>query len=140
MTEVLFYRLSTRSINERCLFVCKLTEKAYRLGRKILIRTESGQQSRYLDNQLWIFRQQSFIPHTLASNAQQAQAVPVLLSETGVFAGFEDVLINLHGHLPESIERFQRIVELVDDDERVRQQQRQKYRQYTAMGYRPEMR
>lgn len=140
MTEVIFYRLSSHSENERCLFVCKLTEKVYRLGRKILIRTESEQQSRFLDNQLWTFRQQSFIPHTLASNVPQAQTVPVLLSETEIFSGFEDVLINLHGSMPESVERFRRVVELVDDDETIRQQQRQKYRQYTAMGYPPEMR
>lgn len=140
MTEIIFYQLSNNYAGNRCLFACKLTEKAYRLGHKVFIRTESEQQGYFLDNQLWTFRQQSFIPHTLVSNPQQTGVVPVLLGATEAPLHFDDVLINLHSDLPQPVEQFQQVIELVNADEAVKRQLRQKYRQYTLKGYQPEIR
>ena len=65
MPEASFYILPSRSLSERYLFACKLIEKAYRSGQFCYVYTDSDRQSEQLDNQLWTFRENSFIPHQI---------------------------------------------------------------------------
>ena len=65
MPEASFYILPSQSLSDRFLFACKLIEKAYRCGQYCYVVTDSLQQSQQLDNLLWTFRKNSFIPHQI---------------------------------------------------------------------------
>ncbi len=135
MTETSFYVLSTSQPRERYIVACKVAEKAYKLGERIFILTSSAEEAQAVDNLLWSFRQGSFIPHEILDNTahQTTQALPnmVLIGISSVTTD-ATVLINLRAELPDNIERFQRIAEIIDQDAQVKQAGRQRYKAYQS--------
>ena len=134
MTQVDFYVLPGDSIENRLHFACRLTDKAYRLGHRVFIHTESAQQTRLLDDLLWTFQQNSFIPHSVYQDAAEAPA-PVLLAHDAEPDASSQVLINLAAEVPLFFSRFERVAELVDADAKVRRSGRSRYSFYKERGY-----
>ena len=117
MARVDFYLLPDRAPNSRPLLACRLTEKAFSLGHRVYIHVESTQQAQYLDDLLWTFRQGSFIPHSVCP-APDGDDMPVLIGWRDEPEGAREVLVNLTHEAPAFFERFDRVAELVDQDER----------------------
>ena len=134
MTEVDFYILNGDSAHQRMQFACRLTDKAYKLGHKVYIHTESAQQSRELDDMLWTFQQNSFVPHG-HHEPDQAAPPPVQLGHDSEPDASHQVLINLAPEVPLFFSRFERVAELVNKDNTVRQQGRNRYSFYKQRGY-----
>lgn len=135
MIQVDFYLLPTDNPKSRQLLACRLTEKAYRLGYKVLICTESEDQDRTLDDLLWSFRAGSFVPHSLCTGPEVDRTAPVLIGHSEETENKCDVLINLSSTIPGNCSQFDRIVELIDQDDKIRQAGRHRYRFYQKQGY-----
>jgi DNA polymerase-3 subunit chi len=116
------------------LLACRLAEKAYRLGHRVCVQTESAIQTRIMDDLLWTFRPGSFVPHAIDSGSANPTP-PVVLGHDSLPQCGHDVLINLSPEVLADYERFERIIELVDDDEAVRQAGRRRYRYYQDNGH-----
>jgi DNA polymerase-3 subunit chi len=134
MTEVDFYILNGEEARQRMQFACRLTDKAYRLGHKVYIHTESAQQSQELDDLLWIFQQNSFIPHG-QHESDNTSPPPVQLGHDAEPDASHQVLINLAPEVPLFFSRFERVAELVTKESTVRQQGRNRYSFYKQRGY-----
>jgi len=134
MTQVDFYIVPGDSPENRLRFACRLTDKAYRLGNRVFIHTESAQQTRLLDDLLWTFQQNSFIPHSLYQDATEAPA-PVLLAHDAEPDASSQVLINLAAEVPLFFSRFERVAELVNEDAETRRAGRSRYSFYKERGY-----
>jgi len=135
MTEAVFYILNTSQPRERSVVACKITEKAYKLGKCVFILTSSTEESQALDNLLWSFKQGSFIPHEIVDGSRQqtTEALPnTVLIGTNTLTTSATVLINLTTELPDSIESFERIVEIIDQDVQIKQAGRQHYKAYQS--------
>lgn len=112
-----------------------------------LIRKIQGRQMRaqvlgsptllaQLDQSLWTFSALDFLPHCLASDTGLVRdASCCLLTSAPDLDWSAAVLINLGDKIPDEIERFDRVVEVVSSDELQRAQARQRWRQYTAAGH-----
>lgn len=135
MTRVDFYVLATSNPHERRVLACKLTEKAWRQGMKVYLHTGSESESETLDKLLWTFRQGSFIPHqqTKATPAER-EDIDVLIGSGEAPPGFRDLVINLSLEFPPQIEQFQRVAELVDQEETIRAEGRRRYAAYKQKG------
>ena len=137
MPRIDFYVLPDASPQGRHLLACRLTEKALAQGLDVYVHTESREQARVLDDLLWTYKDVGFIPHALDDDPQ-AGAVPVVLGHgAGSHPGQAGVLINLNTAVPDFFERFERITELVDQSEAVKQGARQRFRFYKERGYIP---
>lgn len=134
MTRVDFYLLAGADAAERARFACRLADKAYRLGHRVFIHTASAEQTRELDDLLWTFAQNSFVPHAPCHNGDDP-APPVLLGHDAEPPAASDVLINLAADVPLFFSRFERVAELVDDEPAVREQARTRYSFYKERGY-----
>lgn len=134
MTEVDFYILSDDDAQQRIHFACRLTDKAYRLGHHVYLHTESAQQTRELDELLWTFQQNSFIPHAVYQPGSDDQA-PVHLGHDCEPDAGHAVLINLADEVPLFFSRFERVAELVNSDDTIRRQGRHRYSFYKERGY-----
>ncbi|MGD8616362.1 MAG: DNA polymerase III subunit chi [Gammaproteobacteria bacterium] len=134
MTQVDFYVLSGDSPENRLRFACRLTDKAYRLGHRVFIHTESAKQTRALDDLLWTFQQSSFIPHGSDPGAGPVTP-PVLLGHDVEPDAGNQVLINLAAEVPLFFSRFERVAELVDDNAEIRRAGRTRYSFYRERGY-----
>ncbi|MEE9425733.1 MAG: DNA polymerase III subunit chi [Methylococcales bacterium] len=138
MTESVFYILNSSQPRERYIVACKITEKAYKLGKRVFILTSTAEESQALDNLLWSFKQGSFIPHEIVDSTQQqtTEALPnsVLIgASTSVTSA--TVLINLSTELPDNMDRFERIVEIIDQDVQIKQAGRQRYKAYQSKNF-----
>ena len=134
MTQIDFYVLSEGTRGNRYTLACRLSEKIYHQGRRILIHTGSDEETRHLDRLLWTFRQGSFIPHGIA-NSCDAAATPVLITHQAEAGDEKDVLINLNREVPNFFSRFERVAEIIDQEPPVVTAGRERFRFYRDRGY-----
>jgi len=137
VTQVNFYTLPGSELQARLLFVCRLAEKAYSLGHRIHVQTDSEQQSKVLDDLLWQYSATSFIPHGISTNGAEHEE-PVSLGSDLVGAQHAGVLINLSEQPCQAENQFTRINEIVSADENSLEQGRIRYRFYKEKAYRIE--
>lgn len=133
MTQVDFYILKSAPSNGLEQLTCKLVDKAYQRGHRIYVHTTNPQQSQQIDDLLWSFRADSFIPHCQLTN--EAEQTQVLIGHDAEPPLECDVLINLANEVPLFFSRFPRVAELVGSDEEQKQQARKRFRFYRDRGY-----
>jgi len=138
MPEASFYILSSRSLPERYLFACKLIEKAYRSGQFCYVYTDSFQQCQQLDDQLWTFRKNSFIPHQIydgGDNQIPDHEQTVLIGTQTAPEKWQKLIFNLSSKYPDNLTKTERILEILDENEDLKQAGRQRFRQYNKDGF-----
>lgn len=134
MTRVDFYILEDGAADDRFRLACRIAEKAWQSGRRVLIHTASADDARHVDGLLWTFRDRSFVPHGLLGEADPA--VTGVLIGHGPEAGDEhDILINLSDGIPPFFSGFERVIEPVEPNEDARASSRERYRFYRDRGY-----
>jgi len=133
MTQVDFYILKNQLDQGMELLTCKLAEKAYLKGHYVYIHTANSAQSQQLDDLLWTFRENSFVPHCQLLNDED-QAKVMIGHDREPPLEF-DVLINLVEQVPLFFSRFLRVAEIVGSDEQQKQQARTRFRFYRDRGY-----
>ncbi|NNF96591.1 MAG: DNA polymerase III subunit chi [Halobacteria archaeon] len=134
MTRIDFYIVDSDKKLSRALLACRLAEKAYSLQNQIYIYTADELQANELDELLWIYRAGSFVPHQQL-RAVDDQDCPVLIGHADAPEGLNQVLINLDMAVPLFFSRFERVVEIVNQDETQRQQARERFKFYRDRGY-----
>ena len=134
MAEVSFYILPSESLQERYQFACKLIEKAYRSGYFCYVLTDSTEQSQIIDDLLWTFRAGSFIPHQLYTGTLPEIEKVILIGSLAAPEHWQKTLFNLSSHCPEEFDKFDRILELLDNSETTKIAGRDRYRQYQQSG------
>jgi len=112
---------------------CRIAEKAWLGGDRVLVHTTSEQEAARVDEALWTFRQESFVPHARYPCAD-ADLPPVLVGSGEPPPEAWEVLVNLSDAVPAFYEHFKRIAELVAEDPDAREQGRARYRLYRERG------
>ena len=134
MSKIDFYLLDSADLAGAMRYTCRLTSKGYRLGKRVFIRVEDTQQAQQLDELLWTFSDQSFIPHVVQDDLPGGDTPdtrePVLIGIMEPRAGQMDLLINLAATLPENYAGYEMVKEVVRKDENCLAAARQRWRQY----------
>ena len=134
MTRIDFYILKDNSLQAQNLLTCRLSEKAYKQGCQVFINTNTGEQLKQLDDMLWTFTANSFLPHgCYGENTDSTH--PVLLGHAIEPEGPSDVLVNLAEDIPAFFSRYNRVTELVSGDDEQRDAARTRYKFYKDRGY-----
>lgn len=129
MTRIDFYQIDNDEAP--LLFTCRLIDKVWHRGHRIFVYTASAEQAGEMDDLLWTFRPERFIPHAIAD---KGVAAPVQIGHRGE-PDHQDVLVNLSTQVPEFFSRFDRVAEVVPLDENSRDAARKNYRFYKDRGY-----
>ena len=124
--------VAARAREAPLVFTCRLIEKAWRQGHEVYVHTGSDRMSQDLDELLWSFREDRFIPHALRASDDTA---PILIGHDQEPGEHQDVLVNLSGKVPEFFSRFDRVAEIVPLAEEKRLAARENYRFYQKRGY-----
>ena len=135
MTRIDFYVLNDARANARLEFVCRLTEKIYSRGHRILLHTSDVKQAGIIDDLLWTWRQNSFIPHEIQDSDSTPDCPIVISHQQDLSTELHDVMINMASDVPLFFSQFERVTEIVDQNEQTRQSARQRYRFYQDRGY-----
>lgn len=130
MTRIDFYQISNSRYSTDGL-VCKLCHKAYHGGQKTLLLTRDQQHSERLDRLLWTSDEESFLPHD--RQEQEGFITPILVTHHADPRGERDLLINLSEEIPLYFAQFERVIELVTDDNK--NLARSHYSYYKDRGY-----
>ena len=134
MTSIDFYILGQTTQQARFDFVCRLVEKVYGEGRNVYIHTANEEDARFMDDLMWQYKAESFLPHNLIGDDQQPQAqIQIGFGEHPLH--HHDVLVNLTDPIPTFFSRFERVLEVVIQDEAILEQTRQHYKFYRDRGY-----
>ncbi len=161
MTRIDFYSLVSGSRHDIVATTCLLIEKACSRGQRVHTHTDDPALAKSIDQHLWNFRADSFIPHiVLEQVGEQAvqqdvmHATPthdlaltpsslnllppnmqVTIGTDVTPQACDGVLINLAQTVPTFFSRFKRTLEIVDDSDTARAQSRDRYRFYQKRGY-----
>lgn len=132
MTAIDFYILPEASPLSRLQFVCRLIEKIYQQKHRIYIHAENKMQAHQLDELLWTYRDDSFLPHNLYGEGPEP-APPIQIGFEVTPEKQRDVLINLTAQVPVFHAQFQRVLEIVAQD--AQEAARERYRFYRAQQF-----
>jgi DNA polymerase-3 subunit chi len=93
MTEVLFYHLERRSLDD---VLPELVVRSLAKPWRVLIKCESADRAASIDNLLWTYDEQSFLPHAQLGDGDAARQ-PVLITVEDTNANEPDVLFLVGG-------------------------------------------
>jgi DNA polymerase-3 subunit chi len=130
MTRIDFYQLTAlQHTHDR--LVCQLCQKAWEKNQYTLLLTQNEQQTAHLDRQLWVFDDDSFVPHDSQESVEFKS--PILIQSEAHPKGDRQLLINLRDTIPAYFAQFERVIELVTEQNK--QQAREHYSFYKERGY-----
>lgn len=128
-----FYLLESDQTQARWLIACRLLEKAYARGHRVFVLCSNQKEAELIDELLWTFKEDSFIPHNLQGEGPEPPP-PVQIGYGGEPRGFNDILLNLSDKIPPFYTKFKRVMELVSNVESEKELSRAHYREYRAQG------
>lgn len=126
-----FYLLNSSEPQALYLVVCRLLEKAYQRGHRVFVYCESQKNAEYLDELLWTYKDDSFIPHNLQGEGPEPPP-PVQIGYGAEPRGFNDILLNMALSVPPFFSRFRRIMEVVAANDASKEISRTHYREYRS--------
>ena len=136
MTSIDFYISDASDTTIRHSLACRLSEKACHSQLATYIHTQTEQHSDEIDKLLWSFSKHSFIPHQRYSEDKIDDIIlPVLIGNDIEPETNLDLLINLDNKIPAFFSRFNRVIEIVTNDEEQRKLSRKHYTFYKDRGY-----
>jgi DNA polymerase-3 subunit chi len=126
---------------DRLRMACQVVARHYAKGRQLLVYSSDTRVLGRFDRMLWSFDPASFVPH-VGMNDELAAQTPVLLASQAIESwpgpsgpALSAVwLLNLDPNGPPNPEKFERILEIVSNEESDRQAARQRWIHYKAAG------
>ncbi len=133
MPKIDFYLIPEPNDKERLAFACRLIEKIYKQQRRIYIHVENQVTAHYIDELLWTYREDSFLPHNLYGEGPDP-APPIQIGYDSLPTKHRDILINLSATVPEFYNQFSRILELISSDPAATELGRERYKFYRTQS------
>lgn len=134
MPKIDFYILSTGHAKMHLQLACRLIEKAYKNQHRVYVHTENQMDAHELDEMLWTYREDSFIPHNLYGEGPEP-APPIQIGFDLKPEKHRDILINLSVQIPSFFQQFNRILEVVPNETDLQASARERFRQYRSKGF-----
>ncbi|BFM15338.1 DNA polymerase III subunit chi [Maricurvus nonylphenolicus] len=133
MTRIDFYILPDAEEAARLHFACRLIDKARQHGLRVYVAVRDKDQAQEIDQLLWTFRPESFIPHAI--QAEDLGGDNVLIGWGEQCDDHHGFLINLSDQVPGYFSRFERLAEIVCQAPDVLKSTREHYGFYRDRGY-----
>ena len=130
MTEITFYTFADNPLD----VARRVATKALGQGRQVMIYAPDAAVADAIDRLLWTTPALGFVPHCRDRDAL-ANETPILIGADADALRQANVMINLHHEQPPAFARFERLIEIVGQDESGREQGRARYRFYQTRGY-----
>ncbi len=93
--------------------VCEITEKLYLKGRRVIIYVKDEGEAEQLDRMLWVWKQESFVPHALSSGEETTEEAVIISTQASTPTEFDTLI--LYDALPiENIQTFRQIIDFAE--------------------------
>jgi DNA polymerase-3 subunit chi len=127
-----FYKLRGQNSTRINRFCCQLAHKVYKMGNQVFVRTKNPAESRLMDELMWTYSDDSFLPHAIRDDG--ADDTPVIIGHD-IMQSKAFLLINLSDDLPEQIDNFERVAEIVNEAPQTLQSGRKRYSAYKQADF-----
>ncbi len=128
-----FYLITKPRFREEPLrLVCELARKAYDANLWTLVMARDAAQAEALDDLLWSFDDDAYIPHQVAGSDDEDELTPVLIATPDRDIPLRALVINLRDAPLEG--SFERVLEVVPADDSARGPLRERWKHYQARG------
>ena len=125
MTQIVFYSTAPLQV-EKTLFA--LLEKSLEKGNKSLLLFRDKEKCLSINEQLWTYKQNSFLPHISEDDQIYDDIdVPVYLSTKNENPFKAELLFSIDGYLPDNIQHFERVIIIIDVNDEILNE---KYKNY----------
>jgi DNA polymerase-3 subunit chi len=147
-TQVMFYLLpetaaahttentaidSPENDNAHLLQACLQAANFYRQNQRVYIHTDDQQSAHAIDELLWAFEPDSFVPHNLVGEGpKQGAAVEIGFQQPNTR---RPILINLASQVPHFSGQYSHIIDFVPAAEQLKQQARERFKHYRQLGF-----
>lgn len=140
-TQVMFYLLPDEDKTDASeitasmshYHACLQASYFYRQNQRVFIYTQDQHSAEQVDEMLWAFDSDSFVPHNLSGEGPK-QGAAVEISHQAP-RGRRPVLINLTNTVPSFANQFQLIVDFVPSDEKLKQLARERFKACRQLGF-----
>ncbi|MFN9210825.1 MAG: DNA polymerase III subunit chi [Betaproteobacteria bacterium] len=121
-------------------YACRVVRKARSAGKTMLAYARDADRLARFDAALWTFSALDFLPHVYAATPL-AERTPIVLSPDIATAPARELLLNLDDEAPADFARwfgrFERVIEVVSQDESDRAAARARFKRYRESGLAP---
>jgi DNA polymerase-3 subunit chi len=117
--NITFYILEDVDLLRAQSYLCNKIETIYARDKNIYIHTSSLDEAKLLDDALWTYRADSFIPHHIRA-VDESTSSPIEI-------GFNP--------MPDNHSQFSDIIEIVAPDATKQAEARERYKQYRQKGF-----
>ena len=116
------------------LLVCELARKAYAASQPLLVLARDSAQAEALDDLLWSFDPDEYLPHQIAGeDAEEDALCPILIATPDMDIAARPLLLNLRDQAPTG--HFDRVLEVVPADPAARDPLRERWKHYQSLGF-----
>lgn len=131
--QIQFYHLTSSSFDRA---IPPLAQKAREQNYRLHVKLSSKEQQKKLDEWLWSYDQDSFLPHGTANNEHAAQQ-PILLSTEMENLNQASIMMVTDGsYVDDDTPSLERVLDLFDgNDETTVQAARDRWRRYKDAGF-----
>ena len=131
-----FYLIQKERFREEpLLLVCELARKAYAAGLPTLVLARDTAQAEALDDLMWSFDPDEFLPHQIAGGDgdEEDALCPILIATPDMDIAARPLLLNLRDDAPAG--SFDRVLEVVPADPAARDPLRARWKHYQSLGF-----
>lgn len=127
-----FYHL-TRSPLEKAL--PKLLEKALEKGLRAVVLTDISERVKYLDDALWTYHPNAFLPHGTSSLGRPEEQ-PIWITDKLENPNKASLLFSVDDTMPENLEDFERCLDLFNGNNQTSvERARARWKDYVSKGF-----
>lgn len=133
MARADFYLIQKERFREDpLLLVCELAKRGYAANLPMLILARDSAQAEALDDLLWSFEDDAYLPHQIAGDDED-ELCPILIATPEMDVPARPLLVNLRDGVPAGT--FDRVLEVVPADPSARGPLRERWKHYQSLGF-----
>jgi len=129
-----FYLIAKERFREEpLLLVCELAKRGFAADQPILVLARDAAQADAIDDLLWSFDPDEYLPHQIAGMDEGDDDTPILIATPDMDVPARTLLINLRDAAPAG--SFDRVLEVVPADPDARAPLRERWKHYQSLGF-----
>ena len=129
-----FYLIDKPRFREQpLLLVCELAKRGYAANLSILVLARDAAQAEAIDDLMWSFDPDEYLPHQIAGMDEGDDDTPILIATPDMDIPARPMLINLRDAAPNG--SFDRVLEVVPADPSARAPLRERWKHYQSLGF-----
>lgn len=125
---------------EKAKHLCRLAEKFFAEGKRVLITVQDDNQAVTLDRFMWVWDKGSFIPHAYDNGSVDCLDEPIVITTTEKNTNAATVLIMGKPCSFDFVRHFDQVVDFAETyDKPLAEQARNRFASYRSAGFNPQM-